>query len=118
MVAALNGTSQCYSTYSGLIICPDAKGGFAKGGTTIGNVFITPDSLSTVMHTPGLFEHEDRHATQWAEQGPLMAIGYQFAVQHSEEMSAKFGQGSCGDPQACYNFYEVDAGLRGGGYIN
>lgn len=48
------------------IACGGMHGGYAKGGTTFGNVWLYGD-----LSTEGRLRHEARHATQWALLTPL-----------------------------------------------
>ena len=118
LVAAMNGVPHCSKVASSqFIVCPNATGGFAKGGTTIGNVFITNLDLETVMTTPGLLAHEDRHATQWSQEGIAMAFNYFAEVEKSKTLYAQSPRPNCSDPEACCNSYEVGANLKDGGYL-
>jgi hypothetical protein len=76
------------------------KGGYSRGGTTVGNVFLTGDTSVT----PVLRKHEQRHMTQWAWFGGGIGLPVAYGI------AEKLGGGACG------NFFERDAGLRGGGY--
>ena len=67
---------------------------FGRGGTTIGRVFLTHNRLST-----SVLEHEAVHAAQWRYYGLPFAVLYLAAGRV---------------PQT--NRFEVDAGLKKGGY--
>ena len=68
---------------------------FGRGGTTVGAVYLTHDNLS-----PSVLEHEAVHRAQWRKYG-LAFIPLYIAA------------GS----NALTNRFEVEAGLRKGGYI-
>jgi hypothetical protein len=78
------------------MVCTAMRRGFARGGTMVGNVFLTGRGDLT----PELLRHEGRHATQWA------IFGYNFPV--------LYAIGEVRGP--CRNWAEVTAGLRDGGY--
>lgn len=68
---------------------------FGRGGTTIGAVYLTRDGLSDAV-----LRHEAVHRRQWRRYGLSMAILY-LAAGHV----------------AVTNRFEVEAGLRDGGYV-
>ena len=101
-VGSLSGGS-CRMDGDLFITCTGANWGYARGGTTYGNVFITGDSPEYLAKHPGIVKHEKRHAPQWAATGPvLFPIAYGAAE--------LIGGGPCG------NVFERDAGLEEGGY--
>ena len=55
-----------------MIVCSGAKRFTARGGTTIGGVFVTPQGKVT----PRLMAHEGKHSDQWSFLGPMMPITY------------------------------------------
>lgn len=73
--------------------CP--RWAFGRGGTTIGAVFLTHDALS-----PEVLAHEAVHRAQWKRYGLALIPLYVAAGQ-----------------QATENRFEVEAGLRQGGYL-
>jgi hypothetical protein len=73
--------------------CP--RWAFGRGGTTIGAVFLTHDALS-----PGVLAHEAVHRAQWKRYG-LAFIPLYIAA------------GQVGTA----NRFEIEAGLRRGGYV-
>lgn len=83
---------------AGLLDCGGMRGGYARGGTTVGAVFLhgpQPASLE-------LLRHERVHVTQWAVLGPLLPIAYGLA----EIVGARER-----------NIFERWAGLAAGGYL-
>lgn len=88
------------STHGDLMVtCDSMQGGYANGGTTVGNVWLYDDLGGTDRHC-----HEARHADQWAMFGPA------FPVLYGAE-SARTG----GDYHQ--NMFEQWAGLHDGGYL-
>lgn len=59
----------------GLIECAGMRGGFARGGTTVGAVFLHGPEVAS----PALLAHERVHVTQWALLGPLLPVTYAVA---------------------------------------
>lgn len=80
----------------GLYVCTGMRGGFARGGTTVGGVFLT-----RTPPTRRLLRHEAIHADQWARHG----LG--FAVRYLREELRNPGP---------HNRFEIEAGLEDGGY--
>ena len=81
---------------SGLIIAEHLPTwAFGRGGTTIGAVFLTSRKASTAV-----LEHEAIHKAQWRKYGLAFILLYVDAGQ---------------DPHR--NRFEVEAGLRKGGYV-
>ena len=72
--------------------CP--RWAFGRGGTTIGSVYLTHDLVS-----PAVLEHEAVHRAQWKRYG-LAFIPLYFAA----------------GLQGSTNRFEIEAGLRKGGY--
>jgi hypothetical protein len=68
---------------------------FGRGGTTIGAVFLTHDALS-----PGVLAHEAVHRAQWKKYGLAFIPLYIAAGQTGTT-----------------NRFEIEAGLRRGGYV-
>jgi hypothetical protein len=88
------------TTHSDLMItCASMPGGYANGGTTVGNVWLYDELGGTDRH-----RHEARHADQWA------MLGRAFPVLYGAE-SARTG----GDYHQ--NVFEQWAGLHDGGYL-
>jgi hypothetical protein len=78
-----------------LLVCSGMPSwSFGRGGTTIGAVYLTRDSMS-----PGVLAHEDVHRQQWKRYGLAFALLYVAAG---------------ADPRS--NRFEVEAGLARGGY--
>ena len=74
--------------------CP--RWAFGRGGTTIGAVFLTHSALA-----PGILAHEAVHRAQWKRYGLALIPLYIAAGQAGTE-----------------NRFEVEAGLKRGGYIH
>ena len=70
------------------------KWAFGRGGTTIGAVYLTSDNVS-----PAILEHEAVHRAQWRKYGLVFIVLYLEAGQDARR-----------------NRFEVEAGLRKGGY--
>lgn len=79
-----------------LFVASNMRSGFGRGGTTIGGVYLTRHNTSA-----GVLRHEAVHADQWARYGAM------FAVRYLAEEIRRPG------PR---NRYEIEAGLRDGGY--
>ncbi|WP_130650690.1 DNRLRE domain-containing protein [Egicoccus halophilus] len=78
-----------------MITCTGMRGGHARGGTQVGNVFLTRDRSVS----PSLLRHESRHATQWAVMGFAFPLAY-----------------LAGGTNPCRNWAERQAGLKAGNY--
>lgn len=83
---------------NGIIECSAMRGGFPRGGLTIGSVW-----LCGSLNDAGRLRHEAVHATQWAIFGPLFPVLYWTA-------EALFPMER--------NPFERWAGLRDGGYLH
>jgi hypothetical protein len=79
-----------------LLVATGMRGGFGRGGTTIGGVYLTRRNVSSAV-----LRHEAVHADQWAR------YGLSFAVRYLVEEIRRPG------PE---NRYEIEAGLEDGGY--
>ena len=73
--------------------CP--RWAFGRGGTTIGAVFLTHNALS-----PGVLAHEAVHRAQWKRYGLAFIPLYIAAGRNGTT-----------------NRFEIEAGLKRGGYI-
>ncbi|MCQ4121469.1 hypothetical protein [Rhodococcus tibetensis] len=80
----------------GIFVCSGMRGGFARGGTTIGGAFLTGRTPART-----LLRHEAVHADQWATYGWSFALRYLF-----EELRHRGAR----------NRFEIAAGLADGGY--
>ncbi|TQC41621.1 hypothetical protein EEB14_53645 [Rhodococcus sp. WS4] len=80
----------------GVFVCSGMRGGYARGGTTIGGAFLTGRKPAR-----SLLRHEAVHADQWATYGWTFALRYL-----CEELR---------HPEAG-NRFEIAAGLVDGGY--
>ena len=93
-------------TSEGLIICGGATSWGWGGGTTLGNVFVTPSKAKDL--TRAVLSHEDRHASQWAIFGPILfPVSYGLMSALSSLVTGGY---------ACGNLFEMHAGLARGGY--
>jgi hypothetical protein len=81
------------------VTCESMHGGYANGGTTVGNVWLYGDKGGTDRH-----RHESRHSDQWAMFGPA------FPVLYGAECAL-----TGGDYRR--NVFERWAGLHDGGYL-
>ncbi|MBY6412476.1 hypothetical protein HQ346_12405 [Rhodococcus sp. BP-252] len=79
-----------------LFVASGMRGGFGRGGTTIGGVYLTRTNTSRAV-----LRHESVHADQWARYGVLFAVRY--LVEEVRHPGAS-------------NKYEIEAGLGDGGY--
>jgi len=80
----------------GLIVAPHLPTwAYGRGGTTVGAVYLTTDNIS-----PAILEHEAVHRAQWKRYGLAFLPLYVDAGQ---------------DARA--NRFEVEAGLKKGGYL-
>jgi hypothetical protein len=79
-----------------LFVCENMRWGFARGGTCVGGAFLTGGVPSRA-----LLRHESVHADQWAR------FGLSFVVRYLLEESRHRGPA---------NKFEIEAGLRDGGY--
>jgi len=68
---------------------------FGRGGTTVGAVYLTRENVS-----PSILEHEAVHRAQWKKYGLAMIPLYIAAGQNART-----------------NRFEIEAGLRKGGYL-
>ena len=124
--ALATGGAKCDEiTATKLIVCSGASGGYwpGSGGTTYGNVFITPFVRSdfTAAEWAGLLQHEYGHSAQWARHGdgflPLY-ISAQGWAEFDWALASRTGtQGAC-NYAGCYNIFEQGAGLKGGFYVD
>jgi hypothetical protein len=88
--------------HPGLFIsCGGMVGGYAKGGTTYGGVWLYGD-----LATPQRLRHEAKHATQWAVFTPILFPALYLA--------AELAGGR--DPRR--NVFEIWADLADGGYLD
>jgi hypothetical protein len=90
----------------GMLVISGMRGGArVGGGTTIGSVYLTEaDHVNR-----RLLDHERRHVEQWALLGP---VGFPLAYGAAE----LFGRTVLHAPQGAGNIFEMQAGLRDGGY--
>jgi len=59
--ALVNGASCGYNSTRSTFVCTGAHGGYWKGGTTIGSVYVTNDRVDD-----SILRHEAKHSNQWA----------------------------------------------------
>lgn len=76
------------------VAAPCPTWAFGRGGTTIGAVYLTKDNLA-----PAVLEHEAVHKAQWRKYGLAFIVLYVEAGQ-----------------DAMKNRFEIEAGLKKGGY--
>ncbi len=79
-----------------LFVATGMRGGFGRGGTTIGGVYLTNRNTSAAV-----LRHEAVHADQWARYGVLFAVRYLIEEVRNPGVA---------------NRYEIEAGLADGGY--
>lgn len=85
-----------FSRRGGVIIAPRMpKWAFGRGGTTVGAVFLTATD-----HSDSVIEHEAVHKEQWKRYGLAFIPLYLLAGQDAKK-----------------NRFEVEAGLKKGGYV-
>ena len=123
---ALVGGANCSEmTSTKLIVCTGATSGFVpgSGGTTFGNVFITPferSDFKSAAEWHALLRHEYAHSLQWAKFGSMFLPAYGFAQGWAEfRWATDFltgGHGACKNA-GCYNFFEEAADLEDGNYV-
>ncbi len=89
------------------VACYGMNGGYPRGGLAVGNTFITGSSRGSV--SAARLSHERKHSDQWAVFGlalPGLYLG--------NEAIARLIVGE--NRAACYNVFEIAAGLDDGGY--
>ncbi|MFD6881605.1 MULTISPECIES: hypothetical protein [unclassified Rhodococcus (in: high G+C Gram-positive bacteria)] len=94
--ARLWGAAVTFDDECGIYVCAGMRGGFARGGTTVGGAFLT-----RAQPTRRLLRHEAVHADQWARYGLGFAVRYWW-----EEIRNPGSR----------NRFEIEAGLEDGGY--
>jgi hypothetical protein len=82
-----------------ITVCSGAHGGYSRGGTTIGSVFVTGDKPDAQT-----IRHEAKHANQWSWFGGWLAFPVAYGI---DEWAS--GGGS-------HNHFEQQAGLQDGCY--
>ena len=84
-----------FSRQGGMIVAARMpKWAFGRGGTTIGGVYLTRDNIS-----PSILEHEAVHKAQWRRYGLALIPLYVEAGRDARK-----------------NRFEIEAGLKKGGY--
>lgn len=81
----------------GIFVGSGMQRGFARGGTTLGGMYLTRRNNSRAV-----LRHEAIHADQWARHGLAFAVMYLYEELRSPGRRNKF---------------EVEAGLADGGYL-
>ena len=117
---------QCYfeSNY-GINVCWGANSPLAaRGGTMIGNTFVAQfkDSSLTLVDPrsrndyASRIEHEYTHAAQWQAVGVGMLLYFinELPVKGADAVRSLAGLSPL--PMGCFNFFEITAGLKKGGY--
>jgi hypothetical protein len=88
--------------HPGLFIsCGGMSGGYVKGGTTYGSVWLFGDLMS-----PERLRHESKHATQWALCTPVLFPPLYLLAELA------------GRRDPCRNVFERWANLADGGYLD
>lgn len=111
LVAALLGGARL-RTVDGLIVADRTRLPFLRASAiTIGSVVLVPRRSLDEAQTriPGLLEHEDHHAYQWA-----YCLGLPFIPAY---MAATGWSWICTGDRATANLFEHQAGLELGGYV-
>jgi len=123
-IALSHGAECSHVTANLLVVCSGAAGGFLAGGTTFGNVFISPQPWAELARQPDLLGHEERHMAQWAKYGSnflaIYAVAgvYSAGVYYDNVLNDPSANANCvgaGRTQ-CFNTFEIYAGLYAGGY--
>ena len=70
--ARLWGGRTTFDEATGIYVSAGLRGGYARGGTTVGGVFLTGNPRPG----PALLRHEAVHADQWARHGLGFAARY------------------------------------------
>lgn len=91
------GGRASYDAEAGLFVCAGMRRGFARGGTTYGGVYLTGNPRPS----RAVLRHEAVHAEQWARHGLGFAVRY--LLEEARHPGAR-------------NRFEIEAGLRDGGY--
>ncbi|MBT0567420.1 hypothetical protein [Williamsia sp. CHRR-6] len=85
-----------FEPWVNLIVCEHMRGGFARGGTCVGGVYLTGGAA-----TRRVLQHESVHAEQWARYGLGFMVRYLLEERRH--------------PGAA-NRFEIEAGLEDGNY--
>lgn len=99
-----------------LVVCGGAKGFHARGGTTIGNVFVTGMSTASVFRNTALMEHEAVHVRQWYDHASTYGQWYAFNAFYWVEEVMNRGMNPQHPHPECLNKFEKQADLMKGGY--
>lgn len=91
------GADVTFDEECGIFVAAGLRRGFARGGTTIGGVYLTRRNV-----TRSVLRHEAIHADQWARHGILFG-----ALYLGEELRRPGRK----------NRFEIEAGLAEGGYL-
>jgi len=98
----------CQNGTNGIVVCGGASWGFGGGGTTYGEVFVTPLDTGTALGRGNLLAHEQAHSWQWAvatgSGGPAV-----FPILY-------FGNYLLVGGNQCLNVFEATANFDDGGY--
>lgn len=92
--------------------CTGGRRWARRGGVTFGNVYVTRADRASEQ----ILRHERRHANQWAVMGPLFIPSYGAWSGMSSALHRVVRRRGCSAGYACYNPYEIHAGLKDGGY--
>ncbi|MBF4563301.1 hypothetical protein ITJ43_14295 [Microbacterium sp. VKM Ac-2870] len=105
---ALTQGLDCQNGSNGIIVCGGASWGYGGGGTTFGEVFVTPLDTRSALGRGDLLAHEQAHSWQWAAMTasggpalfPLLYYGNYLVVGGNQ----------------CLNVFEASANFGFGGY--
>lgn len=98
LYARLLGADVTFDPEFGIFVASGMRRGFARGGTTLGGVYLTRRNISRAV-----LRHEAVHADQWARHGIVFGAKYLY-----EELRRP-------GPR---NRFEIEAGLADGGYTH
>lgn len=96
LYARMLGAHIEFDAHCGIFVASGLRRGFARGGTTLGGVYLTRGNT-----TPAVLRHEAIHADQWARHG--IAFGIMYLCEEARRPGAR-------------NRFEIEAGLADGGY--
>ncbi|MFE5645410.1 hypothetical protein [Rhodococcus sp. NPDC056516] len=96
LYARILGADIRFDDESGIFVASGLRRGFARGGTTLGGVYLTRRNT-----TRSVLRHEAVHADQWARYG--IAFGLLYLREELRHRGPR-------------NRFEIEAGLEDGGY--
>ncbi|MDI9914819.1 hypothetical protein [Rhodococcus sp. IEGM 1379] len=98
LYARLLGADVTFDPEFGIFVATGMRRGFARGGTTLGGVYLTRRNIARAV-----LRHEAIHADQWARYG--IVFGAKYLVEEIRHPGRK-------------NRFEIEAGLADGGYTS